>query len=509
MRSIDPELKSRIMKMQQTIYENANPSMEVTAIRPQTPIFHSRFWQETIVAADTTAICTSVAVRRTGNLADRVYVAYVDSTGLLTVKSAALAFPVSTMAWTIEETIAGCTACALEFDGTFVEVEQKVEFRTGTIPYLFYATSTTNELMGGLLGSASYINISGNVTGLDTIHGVVSKYGDMDQGIVLFYVSDGVALYREMVGDVWGDESVVDLAPANAVTIKAERTFDWRIVLHVQDNTGALYEVFGRSYVSGWSNTEELTARTTGISVNVFEINEQDSMAPDEYITAFTPEFLALVYKAESPVMYDASNYAVEVYDEETEEYSDNYGLWVNLRWDAMVLNEQSNLANIVLTDAYDTPFPAQEIIVDPDYPNRMRVRFNDFNNAENPCTITYTPGTLSSGVVDVLATSVQFTATGLVPTFIPAPEFVSAINSGNRKIIIEFDRAIIDIVSHGMVVTGQEPNMSPQGADSTATYIVDTVACADPPEYYVENFISGEMTNVELVFSELQLEVE
>lgn len=493
MREIDATIKARILNKHQTAYTHNEHSMEIIVSRPRTAIAHQRYWQESIVTAGATAVCTSVAIKRTGRWGEKVYVAYVDSTGLLTVKTAPLRYPIRSMVWTTVTTIAGCAACALEFDGSFVQVGRHIEFRTDSVPWLFYTTSS-GQLMAGILGGSYESLVGANVTAIDAVRGVASKYKDIDQGLLVFYIINGSVYYREYINGSWGSQETVDIAPANAVSIKAERTFDWRIVLQITDASGALFEVFSRAYVSGWANTEELTASVTGMTVDVYEINYQDNMAPDEHITAFTPELLALVYKAESPVMYDAHNYAVEVYDEETEEYSDNYGLWVNLRWDAVVLNTETNLTNIVLTDAYNTQWPAQEIIVDADYPNRMRVRFNDFNNASNPCTISYTPGTLSSGVVDVDGSCVEFNAAGLVPTFIPSPEFVSAVNDGNRTVIIEFDRPIVDITAHGMVVTGQEPNMSPQGEVAAVNYGIDSVAIVegDPTKIQINLTYAG-----------------
>ena len=113
MRAIDPVIKSRLLQMQQTLFNNAQPSMEVQALRPRTAIFHPRFWQETIVTGGITATSTSIAARKSGAIADRVFVAYVSSNSL-TVKSAALTYPISNMAWTQELSIPSCSGCALD-----------------------------------------------------------------------------------------------------------------------------------------------------------------------------------------------------------------------------------------------------------------------------------------------------------------------------------------------------------------------------------------------------------
>jgi hypothetical protein len=166
MRYIDETIRARLLQAQKTLYNNANPSMDVIAVRPTTAITNKDFWQESIVAADTTATCTTVALRRTsGRTADRAYVAYI-SDGTLTVKSAMLTPPINQISWTVVETIANCIGCAVEFNGSFVKSEiNKVEYLTDELPWLFYVTST-GQLMAGVLGGSYESLVGANVTEL-------------------------------------------------------------------------------------------------------------------------------------------------------------------------------------------------------------------------------------------------------------------------------------------------------------------------------------------------------
>ena len=190
MRSIDAALKARVLKIQQTLYNNAQPSMDIQALRPRTTIFHEKFWRETIVSNDVTATSTSIAIRKNGKLADRVYVAYV-SDGELIVKSAALTYPLANMAWQLETSITGCSCCSLAFDGQFTAVPNgRVEFRTDLIPWLFFTTSS-GQLRAGILGGPYDSLIDSGVSAISAVRGFSSPLKDIDQGMLLFHIIDG------------------------------------------------------------------------------------------------------------------------------------------------------------------------------------------------------------------------------------------------------------------------------------------------------------------------------
>lgn len=487
MRPIDNTVKNRLLQMHQTLYNNANPSMQIEAIRPRTAIFHKRFWQEATITAGATAQSTSVAVQRTEDGDNKVYAAYVSS-GVLTVKVADLVFPVSNMNWTTVLTVSGAVSVCLEFDGKFVKSSlYKSEFYTNELPWVFYTTST-GELKGAILGSDFEVIVGANVSSFDAIRGVSSKYGDVDQGLLIFYIINGTVNYREYLNNEWGDQQTVSIAPANAVKIRAERVFDWRIVLQVQDYSGALYEVFSEPYYSGWVGVEYLTAKVTDMTVDVIEINYADYKNTDEYITA-SADMEVWAKSISSPYMVSAWNIPTSLYDEETEEYYDDYGYYVVLKWSDPVFNLDDNLAQFVMTDSYSATWYPQEIIRD-ELHNRLILRFTDFNNAGNPITLSYTPGTLSSGIVPVDADSIQFNATGLVPTFVPAPEFVSAWNTDSQTIFVLFDRPIIDILAQtGFNVYAQEPLMV-SGDTEQLSYVVDSI---EIPSTYKQADVSFE----------------
>jgi len=342
MRYLDQTIKDKLLLAQQTLYNNAQPSMEVIAVRPRTAIFHERFWQESIVTAGVTAVCTSVAIKRTKRWGETIYVAYVDTNDLLTVKSAPFVFPIRKMSWTTIETVANCTACALEFEGRFRHNGANVHFLTDTLPYLFYVTAA-GALVGGVLGSEYEIIAAAGVTAVDVINGVSNTYDAQNQGFFVFYIIDGSVYYNSLFDGTWEGQRSVSIAPANAVKIKAERTFDYRIILQVTDNTGALYEIFTKMEATGWNGTDFISMNVGVVAdlVEVFysDLQNTENISLDVSVLGYPVPMLMATY---SPTLLSAYNIATVMEDPENPgTFYDDYGYRVVFRFDQWIFKPE------------------------------------------------------------------------------------------------------------------------------------------------------------------------
>jgi len=417
MRAIDATLKARIELAQQTLYNNANPQMDVTVTRPRTPITRAGFWQESIVTAGATSVCTSVCVRRQVKHPTRAYVAYVTEGGTLVVKYADLvSVEFSKLQWITVETIAGCTACAVELDGFFRPVPRnRVEFLTDETPWLFYVTAA-GALMGGLLGGTYEVLVGANVTALDAIRGEASYHKDEDQGLLLFYIINGGVYYRQLIAGVWGGQSTVTLAPANAVKIKAERVFDWRIVLQVTEAGGALYEIFAKMQASGWNGTEFLQFSVSG-SGQMFDIYYYDFFN-EENVSLDISGFGDLLYNL-SPVMLRAYNLA---------NVDEDFGYKIRVIWDEDLNLVSGNETAFSMVDSTLAVFGCTAITVISS--RELELDMQNFNNAVGAVTLSYDPGTMMGDIVAVTACDVAFTPTGLVPFAVDPPVPLSVINT-------------------------------------------------------------------------------
>lgn len=474
MRSIDDTVKAKHQQNIQTKANNNNPSMEIMAVRPRTAIYNQRFWQESTVAEGVTAVCTSVAIKRTGRWGETAYVAYVDSTGLLTVKSAPIRWPIRSMVWTTVTTIAGCAACALEFDGSFVRVGRKIEFRTDATPWLLY-TTTGGQLMAGILGGTYESLVGANVTAFDAVRGVASLYEDEDQGLMAFFIQAGSVYHRDFIAGIWEDQAVVSLAPANAVKIKAERVFDWRIVLQITDSSGSLYEVFSKMQASGWNShelIELIRAEASGASYPITYLNVKSA---EEYITLAVGEALCIRYANYSPTIYSAENIATTIEDPENPgQYIDDYGYRIIFEFDQWIPNAAEYPELFKIEGANGAVWYGQSAAVSGRF---ITVSFNDFNGAGDNPTVRVLSGGLTNGLVAVTESSKVFAAVNLVPPSAPAPVVTGIENIDATTIIITFDLDIEDIASQsGFDVIGYEPLCSPGGELVETEYVVESI---------------------------------
>jgi hypothetical protein len=422
MRQISAAMKERLLSTQQTLYANANPWMEVRLLRQKLPIQDKKYWQESIVApVDCTA--SSVAIRKQSVLRppDIAYVAYVHNSTLY-VKQAAIRYPISHMYWELVEEIPNVLACALDFDGMFKRTaspavsEIIVEFETDETPYLFYLT-TDNQLMYGLLGS-EYEELAGNVETVDVIRGIASENEDVNQGLLVFYAVDGSVYYNSLIDGVWQGQQPVSIAPTDVVAIRATRTVDWRIVLHVTDSTGALYEVFTKPYVSGWAGRDYLTARAL-LDVSTMEVVYRDAQSDNEHVSVAADMAITILWGADQTIKVA----------ENVDDGTGNFGYKVKLEWDYPISNVMEQTLAFTLEDSAEHVFTQTGIAQISD--RVIEVTFKNFNNAVGECTVRYTPGTLLGEAGQLLGpASKTFMPVGLVPFEVIPPVPISIENT-------------------------------------------------------------------------------
>lgn len=404
MRQIDTDLLTRIIKNVQSEQNNNAPSVEVIVSRARAPIARAEHWQECIVTESTTATVTSVAVEKTGREISNVYAAYVAG-GVLTVKKAAFTIPLRKMQWQTVETVSNAVACAIEFDGRFDRNGRFVEFVTENTPWIFY-TTTTGELWGGILGETLTLLSASGATQIDVVRGISGAYGDISQGLIVFYVtSTGQVKYRQMINGDWAGEQTVSIAPANVVYVKAERLFDYRIGLQVQCADYSLWEIFTKMEASGWNGTEHIDAMLTAKNElkKIRYIEDRDN----EYLHASIVAANAILY-AFSPVLILAEN---------IDRGDGDKGYKVRATFDERVYNP---MCGFTLTDSASGAWSCVSVVKVSD--KVLEIEFLNFNNAVGECTLTYTPGTIMGDVVPLEADSIDFTPSGLVPFDVEAP---------------------------------------------------------------------------------------
>lgn len=404
MRQIDTDLLTRIIQNVQSEQNNNAPRVEVIVSRARAPIARAEHWQECIVAESTTATVTSVAVEKTGREISNIYAAYVAG-GVLTVKKAKFVIPIRKMQWQTVATIPGAVACAVEFDGHFERHGRFVEYRTESTPWIFY-TTTTGELWGGILGGTMEILSASGAAQIDVVRGISGAYGDISQGLAVFYVtSSGAVKYRQIINGAWEGEQTVSIAPANAVYIKAERLFDYRICLQVQCADYSLWEIFTKMEASGWNGSENIDAVIT--AKNVLMRIHFDEERVTEYLHSSISADNVILY-AFSPVLILAEN---------IDRGDGDKGYKVRATFDERVYDP---MCGFTLTDSASGAWSCTSVVKVSD--KALEIEFLNFNNAVGECTLAYTPGTIMGDVVPLEACSIDFTPSGLVPFAIEPP---------------------------------------------------------------------------------------
>ena len=411
MREIETELLARVLQNVQSVQNENAPSVEIIVSRANTPILRPEYWQESIVTEDATATCTSVAVKKIGRKITDVYVSYV-ADGTLTVKRAKFLLPVTRMVWNTVETVEGAVECAIEFDGTFRRIDRDIEYRTEDVPWIFY-TTTAGMLMYGHVGDETFDTlIASNVGAIDVVKGVEGQYGEISQGLIVFYIVSGGVFYRQLIDGEWQGQESVSIAPINAVSVKAERLFDFRIVLHVTDTTGALWEVISKMEASGWNGIENIAVT----------LSQKNSVTAIVYPIGCGYEFLPAAISQDNKILYAFS--PVMITAENINNGEGNYGYKVRVTFDERIFDP---MCGFILTDEASGAWSCSSAIKISD--KVLELTFGNFNNADGDCTVTYTPGTIMGDVVPLEAGAVVFSPTNLIPFAVDAPKVVTITN--------------------------------------------------------------------------------
>jgi hypothetical protein len=417
-------LENDVEAINRVLFDGYLPVVKFKARREKTPIVTPEFWEELLVQTIANVTSTSVAVEYSARGIGKVYVAYI-ADGVLTVKSSQFGYPLSEMIWAVDEMIPDCAQCAIDFDGSFVKTSPNTNaFYTEEIPYLAY-TNLSGQLNVGSLGGPYDTVVGAGVLSVDLTRGIASIAKDFDLGLIAFYIINGYVYFRQLIRGTWQDQQIVSIAPANAVKLRADRTFDWRHCLQILDSAGALHEVFSMPYYSGHIGVENLTMKVPSISLDVKEIHYISAKSEDEYITATVSGITIQPKYALSPVMKSAYN---AIYTNAELEVENDYGYKVVIEFDEIVDSVSMSYNSFVLEDSMGQavyPFAAESITG-----RTIAVYFMNFNNAVGEVSVSYN----GSGLVgeigqSVDADSVSFVPTGLVPFYVAPPVVVGITN--------------------------------------------------------------------------------
>lgn len=408
--------QARIDQIYDDLYGDVDPSMYAFAKRSKAVLDNKAYWQLGVIASQFSAENTSIAVQKTANTPERIFVGYC-ALGQGYVEYTDVGRPVANLSFTTVQQFTDCEQIVVAFNGTYAyNAWKQVEFKTDDIPLVFYRNSTGALNYGELNGTFNTLVGSG-VTYFDVVRGNGSLYGEIDQGLVVFYIINGTLYYNQLIGGEWIGQSTVDIAPTDLVKVHVERTFDFRLVIQCEDSAGALYEIFTKPAISGWTNIEHISA-AANMTVSVYEIDYIDAQDGDEHISATANMTVAVLWGI-SPIMQSA--YTVD-------NGSGDYGYKIRIAWDHDVDIMTGNDTAFLLTDSEDHTW--NSISVTQITPLIIELEYYNFNNAVGECSVAYTAGTMVGEAGQAVDTqSILFTPTGLVPFEVIPPVPTGAIN--------------------------------------------------------------------------------
>ena len=306
MRTIPPDLKSKINKKCQTIYEKANPKLKVLLSRG----FVNELFQVFTITEGSTLEEVDVSIKRTDTSSDPVEVfALALNNGTAIVKRKPLPYD-DQYPWVDEFLVDfGVSAVAIEFDGYWERdiVSKKFNFVTEDVPWIFYVIAGT---LYAQYWKDDPTVLATNVSKVRAIRGWLPANGDTsnDQGLIVAYLkNDGIVYYRSYcVQDgglkAWETERTVTEFTGTVSDLALVRTNDFRVgfLAQIDGEIHCIYTArnyagmsFGIDVVTLSSEIHSATATIFEIVTNKYDIPSETVMFSEIMEVAITNLFEA------------------------------------------------------------------------------------------------------------------------------------------------------------------------------------------------------------------------
>jgi hypothetical protein len=453
---------------------------------------------------DVGSIVVDLAVKKTASDSSIsfIYAVCIDD-GICLIKACAYS-NILANSWISLATLGPATGAAIAFGGHWNILSNPYTFNTDENPWVAWITPEGVLNLINLTEGSTLIVLATGVLQVCTTVGWNNEYEPgIDQGLIFAYIkTNGSAYYRAYClqtdySYAWEAERQIVEFTGVAININAFRTIDFRVGFNILADSGITYTYITTRNWPGMSIPIEHIDTDIVMSLGVTEINYKDGYS-EENIHSIVSATVTTLWGL-TPLMVAAAN---------IDNGAGNFGLHVLLTWDENVFGAISNAGRFGLSDGFGGAWVGQNVSQNGKV---LDITFIDFNNATNPITLAYTPGTMVGDVVAVVADSIEFNAIGLIPTFIPAPEVLGIENMNAQKIILSFDMAVESInwinAKNGFTVSAQEYDMIPDGTLQSANYVIDSVTNQDAAVTDIDAVIAdGTLTDTVLLSGTITL---
>jgi hypothetical protein len=487
MRSIPDSLKNKCRLLTQNKANNADPRLEAIISRHAIPIKDYKMWQTSQVANFTGRASIAVARPDYRRMPNRIYVAGIDN-GAAKIYSGGFDGIDAPQSWALELTIPDAVEISIAFEGRFKPYKKRIEFyTTDEYPWIFWVDASGTLHAQYWDDETTTTELGNNVTSCSATMGINSIENEWGYGLLVAWTTSiGTVFYAQYFNGAWSNGITVTQAPANAVEVTISRVADWRIIFLVKDNTGATTALYFRSIAISMSNWERVELLRTKVEAELNDVTHRTNKSDDEKVELAGITSDGVKYGINAPEALLAYN---------IDDGIGNYGRFVMIQFRDDVYNFAA--ADFTIAGTSGTTYSGLNASrPEGKDKNWLLLEFQDFNNAPEDCTITYTAGALSSGVTSAESFTITFTPTGLVPSEIPAPVPTGAEGIDNYTINVTFDMPVIseDISANtdAFVVTANEPSYVPDGDNVETEYTVESVNYRPVIEYAEADFING-----------------
>jgi len=284
-RAIPQSILNKINKQNQTLYENANPKMEVTVARAKTTVMDSDYWTVETIREKAGLGDVSLAPRRftvTGR-PNRIYEIHVDA-GV--VRTAIREYPGRLKdGWQNQFELGTGSNVALAFNGHWERYRDLWRLVADVKPWIMWVDGDA-KLQAQLWDDAtSKLELSTGVSSVRALRGwknATIEY--LDQGIVAAYIkTDGTVWYRNYANQtngtiVWEYEKQLTEFTGTAVSLNLFMTDDYRMGFIIEDNVGKIFwYITPRNWSGMASPLEFISTGITDLEFAVYDIEYKET----------------------------------------------------------------------------------------------------------------------------------------------------------------------------------------------------------------------------------------
>ncbi|HZK00924.1 MAG TPA: hypothetical protein VFC79_12985, partial [Tissierellaceae bacterium] len=331
MRQLPPSIMEKINKQNQTIYENANPKMNVAIARAKTTVMDSAYWTVETIREKAGLGDVSLAARRfkvTGS-PNRIYEIHVDN-GV--VGTSIREYPDKLKdGWQDQFTLGAGSKVGIAFNGHWERYRKLWRLVTDEKPHILWVDGD-NKLQTQLWDeSESKQELSTSVKYVRAIRAWKNvNFIDKDQGIIAGYIkTDGTVWYRNYCSQLdgtstWENERQLVDFTGIAVSLNLFITNDYRMGFIIEDSLGKVYwYITERNWAGMAIPPENISVSPVEVSATLIDIEYPDVYEKENISVAPFEIGAELLFARTDNRILNVINTPITKIDESLEEYQD------------------------------------------------------------------------------------------------------------------------------------------------------------------------------------------